>query len=42
MPKTIKNSHFEEKICAACGLKFVWQKKWENGKMWNIAPIGAD
>ena len=38
MPKTIKKSHFEEKICAACGLKFVWRKKWEKDWDWDRIP----
>ena len=40
MPKTIKKSHFEEKICAACGLKFVWRKKWE--KNWANVKYCSD
>ena len=29
MPKIRKKSDLPTKICVACGLPFVWRKKWE-------------
>ncbi|TAE69060.1 MAG: DUF2256 domain-containing protein [Bacteroidetes bacterium] len=31
--KMRKKSDFPTKICAVCGLKFTWRKKWE--KVWD-------
>lgn len=32
MPKHVKKSDLDQKICAVCGRPFSWRKKWE--KVW--------
>ncbi|WP_293444951.1 DUF2256 domain-containing protein [Planktotalea sp.] len=28
MPKGVKKANLPSKICACCGLPFIWRKKW--------------
>jgi hypothetical protein len=38
--KGVKKSNLPSKICATCGIIFVWRKKWE--KVWNEVKYCSD
>jgi hypothetical protein len=40
MPKMRKKSDLPTKVCATCGLPFVWRKKWERD--WDAVRYCSD
>ena len=40
MPKMRRKSDLPSKTCLACGLPFVWRKKWE--KVWQDVKYCSD